>query len=76
MSDTQFVVKRNNKWAVIGANNIKATAIVPTQEEAIKIARFIAKHKFSEMRVQDLNGRFRLCNSYGNDPCPPKDLNR
>lgn len=33
----------------------------------------IARNKHSELRIQGRDGKFRTCNSYGNDPCPPKD---
>ena len=75
MGKKQYVVKHGNEWAVKGANNSKATKVVSTQAEAISIARKISINQQSEMRVQDRNGRFRVCNSYGNDPCPPKDKN-
>ena len=76
MNKNQYVVKRGSNWAVVGENNSKATRVVPTQAQAIEIARTIARNQNSEMRVQDHNGRFRICNSYGNDSCPPKDKNR
>lgn len=76
MSKDQYVVRHGSDCAVIGANNTKATRVVSTQKEAIGIARTIAQNQHSEMRVQDRNGHFRVCNSYGNDPCPPKDRNR
>ncbi len=76
MKNDQFVVRSGNDWAVKGANNTRATKIVPTQGEAIGIAREIARHKKSELRVQGRDGKFRLCNSYGSDPCPPRDKNR
>lgn len=75
MGKDQFVVRHGNDWAVRGANNSKATKVTSTQKEAISIARDIARNQHSEMRVQGENGRFRKCNSYGNDPCPPKDKN-
>ncbi len=76
MANDQYVVRRGSEWAVIGANNSRATRVVSTQREAIDIARTIAQNNYSEVRVQDRNGRFRTCNSYGNDPCPPRDKNR
>lgn len=76
MGKNQFVVRHGSDWAVKGANNTKATRVVSTQREAIFIARDIARNQRSEMRVQGTDGKFRTCNSYGNDPCPPKDLNR
>ena len=75
MGKNQYVVRHGNEWAVRGANNSKVTRIVPTQGEAISIAREIAHNQHSEMRVQDRNGHFRVCNSYGNDTCPPRDKN-
>ena len=75
MRKNQFVVHHGSQWAVKGANNSRATRVVPTQTEAIRIAREIAQNQHSEMRVQDRNGQFRKCNSYGNDSCPPKDKN-
>lgn len=73
MKKDQFVVKSGENWAVKGAGNHRATKIVPTQGQAITIAREIARNQHSELRIQGRNGRFRTCNSYGNDPCPPKD---
>lgn len=75
MGKDQFVVKHGTRWAVKGANNERATRVTDTQEEAIRIARIIAINQKSEIRVQDRNGKWRKCNSYGNDSCPPKDKN-
>ena len=75
MGKDQFVVHHGNEWAVKGANNTKATRVVSTQREAIGIARGTAQNQHSEMCVQNKKGQFRVCNSYGNDTCPPKDKN-
>ena len=75
MGKNQYVVKHGNDWAVKGAGNSKATRVVSTQKEAISIARGIAQNQHSEMRVQNSEGKFRVCNSYGNDSCPPRDKN-
>lgn len=39
---SQHIVPYGNQWAFKGANNEKATKVVDTQREAIKIAREIA----------------------------------
>lgn len=75
MKNNQYVVKHGDGWAVRGANNSRVTKVTSTQKEAINVARNIAINQHSEMRVQGTNGKFRTCNSYGNDPCPPKDKN-
>lgn len=68
----QHVVPRNDQWAVQGAGNNKATKIVDTQAEAIKIAREIARNQQSELIVHRPNGQIRQKDSYGNDSFPPK----
>lgn len=68
----QHVVPRGNNWAVQGAGNEKATRIVSTQTEAIKIAREIAINQKSEMFIHRPNGQIRERNTYGRDNFPPK----
>nr|WP_315240200.1 DUF2188 domain-containing protein [uncultured Flavobacterium sp.] len=68
----QHVVPRGNNWAVQGAGNEKATRIVSTQTEAIKIAREIAINQKSEMFIHRPNGQIRERNTYGKDNFPPK----
>ena len=75
MKKNQYVVKHGDGWAVKGENNSRYTKITQTQKEAKTIAVEIAKNHQSDVRVQDRNGKFHTCNSYGNDPCPPKDKN-
>ena len=68
----QHVVPHGDAWAVKGAGSERATKVVPTQREAIGIARGIAQNQQSEMLIHGENGRIRERNSYGNDPYPPK----
>ena len=75
MGKNQYVVRHGNAWAVRGENNRKVTKVVSTKEEAISAACVIARNQHSELRVQNRNGQFRMCNSYGNDTCPPRDKN-
>jgi len=69
----QHVVPHKDGWAVKGAGNQKATRVVSTQREAINIAQDIARNQHSDTKIHGENGRIRAGNSYGNDPCPPKD---
>lgn len=75
MKRNQYVVKSGEEWGVRGENNPKLTKRTSTQAEAIAYATKIAKNQKSELRIQDSNGKFHKCNSYGNDTCPPKDKN-
>ena len=76
MAKNQYVVKHGPEWAVRTENATRVTKVFHTQLEAIEFAKPIARTNNTELRIQDRNGKFRVCNSYGNDPCPPKDLNR
>lgn len=72
MAKNQHVVPKNNKWAVLGEGNAKATAVYSTQQEAIQRAKEIAQNQQSELLIHGANGQIRERNSYGNDPFPPK----
>lgn len=69
----QHVVKHEKGWAVKGAGNTKATKVTKTQKTAIKVATKIAKSQKSDTKIHGRDGKIRAGNSYGNDPCPPKD---
>jgi uncharacterized protein YdaT len=69
----QHVVKTDNGWSVKGAGNSRATSTHKTQKEAIDKARDIAIKQKSEVVIHGKDGKIRDKDSYGNDPCPPKD---
>jgi len=69
----QHVVPHESGWAVRGAGNEKVTKIVSTQSSAIQIAQGIARNQQSDTKIHGRDGQIRAGNSYGKDPCPPKD---
>ncbi len=69
----QHVTKHPNGWQVKGEHNSKATKVTKTKEEAVEKAKEIAKNQESELIIHNKNGQISEKNSYGNDPCPPKD---
>jgi len=69
----QHVVKHSDGWAVKGEGNSKATKVTRTQKKAQRIAERIARNQGADTKIHGRNGRIRAGNSYGNDPCPPKD---
>jgi hypothetical protein len=68
MGRNQHVVPNGDKWAVKGAGNERATKVVETQKEAIKIAREIAINQQSELIIHRTDGTIRDKDSFGNDP--------
>lgn len=69
----QHVIRREEGWAVRGAGNSRDTVRTQTQKEAIEVARQIAINQKAELIIHGVNGKIRDTDSYGNDPCPPKD---
>ena len=60
-------------WSVRASGAAKASRVFRTQDAAVKHARDLAKREHSELFVHGRDGAIRERNSYGNDPCPPKD---
>ncbi len=73
MSKNYHVVPKEDKWAVKGEGNKRATVIVETQKEAIQVAKEIAMNQKSEAIIHGRDGRIRDKDSYGRDPYPPVD---
>jgi hypothetical protein len=73
MARNVYVVKHPDGWAVRNEGNSRASRVTSTQREAIDIARPLAKRQEGELTIQNRHGQFRSKDSYGNDPCPPKD---
>jgi len=70
----QHVVPRpNGNWGVRGEGNSKFTKVTSTQVQAINVAREIAKKQGSEVVIHGKDGAIRDKDSFGKDPCPPKD---
>lgn len=63
----------NGGWQNKVSGAKKASSLHSTQAEAIAAGRKLAINRSCEQIIQGRNGRIRNCNSYGNDPCPPKD---
>jgi len=69
----QHIVKRPDGWAVRGEGNTRDTSHHQTQGDAIQKAREIAINNRAEVVIHGRDGKIRDKDSYGNDPCPPKD---
>jgi len=69
----QHVVPVGNAWGVRGEGNKRLTVVTPTKAESEKIGRDIAWNQRSELVIHDRHGKMKDKDSYGNDPCPPRD---
>jgi len=73
MGKNQHVVPVGDQWGVRGEGNSRLTSIHGTQRDAIADARDIARNQQSELLIHGRDGQIRDRDSYGNDPCPPRD---
>jgi len=64
---------KDGGWQVKRGGSKRATKITDTQKEAIDIATQNAKNQKTGTKIHGRDGKIRAGNSYGNDPCPPKD---
>lgn len=73
MGKKQHVVPSNGQWAVRGEGNSRLTSAHNTQAQAIDAARQIAQNQKTDVVIHNRQGQIRDADSYGNDPCPPRD---
>ncbi|MHB8063519.1 MAG: DUF2188 domain-containing protein [Ruminiclostridium sp.] len=59
-------------WNVRGEGNSKATRVTDTKQQAVDIAREIARNQESELIIHGKDNKFQSRDSYGNDPFPPE----
>jgi len=60
-------------WQVKREGAARASSLHPTQAAANHRARDLARQKRVEVVIHRPDGRIRDSDSYGNDPCPPRD---
>lgn len=70
MAASQHVVPRGSQWAVRKTGAEKVTRRFDTKQEAIKVARGIARNQGGEVFIHGPDGRIRERDSCGNDPSP------
>jgi len=73
MGKNQHVVKTNDGWGVRGEGNSRITSEHRTKNAAENAGRQIAKHQQSELVIHGRDGKIQDKDSFGKDPCPPKD---
>jgi hypothetical protein len=69
------VVKRGDQWGGLREGGQRASGLFDTQAQAVVSAREMARQGQGELLVHGRDNLIRARDSYGNDPCPPKDKN-
>jgi hypothetical protein len=73
MKKDVHVVPHGDEWAVRRESANRVSSLHDTQREAIDAGRRTAQRETTELVIRRPNGIIRDSDSFGNDPCPPKD---
>lgn len=60
-------------WQVKRDGADRASSVHDKKADAIDAGRDLAKQSGGELRIKGADGKIQNSNSYGNDPCPPRD---
>lgn len=72
-NDYHVVPNHGDGWNVRRSGAKAPAGNYPTQREAMDAARKLAQRSGGERVTHGRDGRIRQKESYGNDPCPPRD---
>lgn len=67
------IVPRDGQWAALREGGQRASGLFDTQARAIQAGRDMARNGQGELLIHGRDNLIRARDSYGNDPCPPKD---
>ena len=67
------VVPHKDGWAVKRENASRPSSVHEVKSQAVERARDQAKNDKAELFIHKRDGTIQNRNSFGNDPCPPKD---
>lgn len=67
------VVPHGDQWAVKKQGAERASSLHDTKAPAVQQATQQAKREHTELTIKRGDGTIQNRNSFGNDPCPPKD---
>ena len=73
MGKNIWVSPKNGEWIVKQEGDKNSIANFSKKSDAENFGRNLAKANQSELISQKRNGQIGSKDSFGNDPCPPKD---
>lgn len=74
MAKNYHVVSRSDGgWIVRKEGESRASGVFRSRSDAVSYATNQAKNACSEIVIHGRDGRIRSRDSYGKDPCPPRD---
>lgn len=68
-----WIVPHDDGWAIKREGAKKSSLVVETKKEADKIGHEMGRKDGVNVITQRKDGTIQSHDSFGNDPCPPKD---
>ena len=68
-----WIVPHKDGWAVKREKAQRSIVVTPTKQEANAIGHQIGKNSKVNVITQRKDGTIQSHDTFGNDPCPPKD---
>lgn len=74
MSKNNYSVgPHDDGWQVKRDGADRASSVHDKKSDAVDAGRDLAQKSGGELRIKGADGKIQNSNSYGNDPCPPRD---
>jgi len=67
------VVPHQDGWAVKRAGAERVSSVHETKDAAVRVGRASAKAGHVELVIHNRDGQIADSDSFGRDPCPPRD---
>lgn len=68
-----IVGPQGDQWAVSRPGAKRVSSLHDLKGDAVDVGRSTARREHTELQIRGRDGRIQDQDSYGNDPCPPKD---
>jgi len=72
-SNDYSVQPHDDGWEVKRDGASRASSVHDIKADAVDAGRDLAQKSGGELRIKGQDGQIQNSNSYGNDPCPPRD---
>lgn len=71
-----IVGPQGEQWAVSRPGAERVSSLHDRKQDAVDVGRGTARREHTELQIRGRDGRIQDQDSYGSDPCPPKDRRR
>ncbi|MGD9568089.1 MAG: DUF2188 domain-containing protein [Sedimentibacter sp.] len=75
-NEHHIVPNPNGGWDIKRNNAERSSGHFDKKADAVNNGRKISQNQSTEFIIHGKDGKIQSSDSHGNDPCPPKDINK